>query len=88
MLSHVYIIYFLLLVGRTVFTSFLKTEFSQENVDFWTACEDYKKTPPFKMATKAKQMYQQYVEADAPNEVKIFSLFDKNTWMKSVSLLM
>ncbi|XP_008404902.1 regulator of G-protein signaling 4 [Poecilia reticulata] len=58
-------------MGRTVFTSFLKSEFSQENVDFWIACEDYKKTPPSKMATKAKQMYQQYVEADAPNEVNL-----------------
>lgn len=55
--------------GRTVFTSFLKSEFSQENIDFWIACEDYKKTPPLKLATKAKKIYQQYVEADAPNEV-------------------
>lgn len=58
--------------GRTVFTAFLKSEFSQENVDFWIACEDYKNTPPSKMATKAKQIYQQFVEADAPNEVKTF----------------
>ncbi|KAF7202830.1 regulator of G-protein signaling 4 [Nothobranchius furzeri] len=58
-------------VGRVVFTSFLKSEFSQENVDFWTACEDYRKTPPSKMATKAKQIYQQYVAADAPNEVNL-----------------
>lgn len=62
----------LLLVGRIVFTSFLKSEFSQENADFWIACEDYKKTPPSKLATKAKQIYQQYIEADAPNEVTTF----------------
>uniref|UniRef100_A0A1A7Y1X9 Regulator of G-protein signalling 4 n=1 Tax=Iconisemion striatum TaxID=60296 RepID=A0A1A7Y1X9_9TELE len=58
-------------MGRVVFTTFLKSEFSQENVDFWTACEDYRKTPPSKMANKAKQIYQQYVEADAPNEVNL-----------------
>lgn len=60
------------LAGRTVFTSFLRSEFSEENMDFWVACEDYKKTAPSKLATRAKQIYQQYVEADAPNEVKPF----------------
>uniref|UniRef100_A0A146ZXS2 Regulator of G-protein signaling 4 n=1 Tax=Fundulus heteroclitus TaxID=8078 RepID=A0A146ZXS2_FUNHE len=58
-------------MGRMVFTTFLKSEFSQENVDFWIACEDYKKSPPSKLSTKAKQIYQQYVEADAPNEVNL-----------------
>lgn len=55
--------------GRTVFTSFLKSEFSQENIDFWMACQDYKKTSPAKLAARARKIYQQYVEADAPNEV-------------------
>ncbi|XP_037553848.1 regulator of G-protein signaling 4 [Nematolebias whitei] len=58
-------------IGRRVFTTFLKSEFSQENVDFWIACEAYKNTPPSKMAAKAKEIYQQYVEADAPNEVNL-----------------
>ncbi|CAJ1061148.1 regulator of G-protein signaling 4-like [Xyrichtys novacula] len=57
--------------GRTVFTSFLQSEFSKENMDFWVACEDYKKTDPSKLATRAKQIYQQFVEADAPNEVNL-----------------
>ncbi|MEQ2226173.1 hypothetical protein ILYODFUR_024794 [Ilyodon furcidens] len=58
-------------MGRMVFTTFLKSEFSQENVDFWIVCEEFKKNPPSKLATKAKQIYQQYVEADAPNEVNL-----------------
>ncbi|XP_070817621.1 regulator of G-protein signaling 4 [Chaetodon trifascialis] len=58
-------------MGRAVFTSFLKSEFSEENMDFWVACEDYKKTAPSKLATRAKQIYQQYIEADAPNEVNL-----------------
>nr|XP_020457586.1 regulator of G-protein signaling 5-like [Monopterus albus] len=57
--------------GLAVFTSFLRSEFSQENMDFWIACEEYKKTTPSKMATRAKQIFQQYVEADAPNEVNL-----------------
>lgn len=58
--------------GRTVFTSFLKSEFSEENMDFWVACEDYKKTSPSERASRAKQIYQQYVEADGPREVMTF----------------
>lgn len=57
--------------GRSVFTSFLKSEFSKENIDFWMACQDYKKTAPSKLPSRAKQIYQQYVKADAPNEVNL-----------------
>lgn len=57
--------------GRKVFGHFLKSEFSEENLDFWVACEDYKKSIPSEMATKAKKLYQQHVEADAPNEVNL-----------------
>ncbi|XP_035504213.2 regulator of G-protein signaling 4 [Scophthalmus maximus] len=57
--------------GRSVFTSFLRSEFSEENMDFWLACEDYKKTPSPGLETRAKQIYQQYVEADAANEVNL-----------------
>lgn len=58
------------LAGRAVFTSFLKSEFSQENMDFWMACEDYRRTPPSKRAARARKIYQQYVEADTANQVK------------------
>ena len=61
-----------MLAGRTIFTSFLRSEFSEENMDFWVVCEDYKRTPPSKLLTRAKQIYEQYVEADAPNEVISF----------------
>ncbi|KAM9357650.1 regulator of G-protein signaling 4 [Symphorus nematophorus] len=57
--------------GRTVFASFLKSEFSQENMDFWIACEEYKKIAPSKLSDRAKEIYRQYVEADAPNEVNL-----------------
>ncbi|XP_026202000.1 regulator of G-protein signaling 4-like [Anabas testudineus] len=57
--------------GVGVFRNFLKSEFSEENIDFWIACEDYRKTPPSKLATRAKQIYQQYIEPDASNEVNL-----------------
>lgn len=65
--------------GRSVFTSFLQSEFSKENMDFWIACEDYKKTDPSKFAARAKQIYQQFVEADAPNEVNLDALTREET---------
>ncbi|XP_034386902.1 regulator of G-protein signaling 4 [Cyclopterus lumpus] len=57
--------------GRTVFTNFLRSEFSEENMEFWVACEDYKKSEPSKLASRAQQLYQQHVEADAPSEVNL-----------------
>ncbi|XP_076010669.1 regulator of G-protein signaling 5-like [Genypterus blacodes] len=57
--------------GCVVFSSFLKSEFSEENIEFWAACQDYKRAPVTKMATKARQIYQQYVAVDSPNEVNL-----------------
>ncbi|XP_029004995.1 regulator of G-protein signaling 4-like [Betta splendens] len=57
--------------GVEVFRSFLSSEFSEENIDFWIACEEYKKTSPSKLATRAQQIYQQYIEPDAPHEVNL-----------------
>ncbi|XP_040896784.1 regulator of G-protein signaling 4 [Toxotes jaculatrix] len=65
--------------GRTVFTTFLRSEFSEENMDFWVACEDYKKMSSSKLVTRAKQIYQQYVEADAPNEVNLDAVTREQT---------
>lgn len=73
--------FLLALAGRIVFTSFLKSEFSEENMDFWVACEDYKKIAPSKLATRAKQICQQYVDVDAPNEVLTFICTYKTSWL-------
>ncbi|KAM5236156.1 regulator of G-protein signaling 5 isoform 2-T2 [Ctenodactylus gundi] len=58
--------------GLASFKSFLKSEFSEENLEFWMACEDYKKIKsPAKMAEKAKQIYKEFIQAEAPKEVNI-----------------
>lgn len=57
-------------VGRAAFTAFLKSEFSQENIEFWVECEDFKRTPESQMQAKAKQIFKQYVDVDSPNEVR------------------
>ncbi|TEA32933.1 hypothetical protein DBR06_SOUSAS17010030, partial [Sousa chinensis] len=56
--------------GLASFKSFLRSEFSEENLEFWMACEDYKKIKsPAKMAEKAKKIYEEFIQAEAPKEV-------------------
>lgn len=59
--------------GLAAFRKFLKSEFSEENVEFWLACEDFKRTKSSaSIAAKAQKIYADFIEADAPKEVKIF----------------
>ena len=52
------------------FTRFLKTEFSEENIEFWFACEDFKKCKePQQIILKAKAIYEKFIQNDAPKEV-------------------
>ncbi|XP_051568307.1 regulator of G-protein signaling 8 isoform X2 [Myxocyprinus asiaticus] len=58
--------------GLAAFRTFLKTEFSDENIKFWLACEDYKKMKsPAKMMSKANKIYKEFIEVHAPREVNI-----------------
>ncbi|XP_062437723.1 regulator of G-protein signaling 16-like isoform X1 [Rhea pennata] len=58
--------------GVTAFHTFLKTEFSEENLDFWLACEDFKKTrSKTKLASKANRIFEEFVQTEAPREVNI-----------------
>jgi len=66
-------------VGQATFTAFLKSEFSQENIEFWLACEEYKKTSSEKMPAKAKQIFDHYVDMDSPCEVNLDSATREET---------
>uniref|UniRef100_A0A8B9I226 Regulator of G protein signaling 18 n=1 Tax=Astyanax mexicanus TaxID=7994 RepID=A0A8B9I226_ASTMX len=58
--------------GVEAFTKFLRTEFSEENIEFWLACEDYKSTESTtKLQSKAKQMYAVFIDTEAPKEINI-----------------
>lgn len=53
-----------------MFEDFLRTEYSEENLLFWLACEDYKKiTSETKMMVAAKRIYTEFVQVDAPRQV-------------------
>ncbi|XP_058495407.1 regulator of G-protein signaling 5a [Solea solea] len=58
--------------GQAAFRSFLQSEFSDENIEFWMACEDFKKTKdPVKLSAKAKKIYEDYIQSEGPREVNI-----------------
>ncbi|XP_078417872.1 regulator of G-protein signaling 21-like [Cetorhinus maximus] len=58
--------------GLAAFRAFLKSEFSEENIDFWLVCEDYKKTKSSaKLDSKAQHIYTEFIKSDAPKQVNI-----------------
>ncbi|TMS09802.1 regulator of G-protein signaling 13 [Larimichthys crocea] len=58
--------------GMKIFQAFLKSEFSDENIEFWLMCEDYKKIKSsFRMSSKAKKIFKRYIQAEAAREINI-----------------
>ncbi|KAM4721329.1 regulator of G-protein signaling 21-like [Rhinophrynus dorsalis] len=58
--------------GLAAFRVFLKSEFSDENIDFWLACEDLKTTTTStQIALKANKIYCEFIKTEAPREVNI-----------------
>ncbi|KAH0618315.1 hypothetical protein JD844_017400 [Phrynosoma platyrhinos] len=58
--------------GVDIFTRFLRSEFSEENIEFWMACEDYKKCKDdSQLPLKAKTIYETFIEKEAPKEVNL-----------------
>lgn len=57
--------------GIAAFRAFLKTEFSEENLDFWLACEEFKKIrSASKLETQARRIFEEFVCCEAPKEVR------------------
>ncbi|AWP04419.1 putative regulator of G-protein signaling 5-like [Scophthalmus maximus] len=57
--------------GLCLFRAFLVSEFSEENIAFFLACEDFRAAKPAKLATKAKRIYDEFIRTDAPREVNL-----------------
>ncbi|XP_003371407.1 putative regulator of G protein signaling domain protein [Trichinella spiralis] len=61
-------------VGQKMFADFLKSEFSDENILFWQACEDLKKEKNSeKIEEKARIIYEDFVSILSPKEVSLDS---------------
>ncbi|KAE8598768.1 hypothetical protein XENTR_v10016929 [Xenopus tropicalis] len=56
--------------GRNAFREFLRTEFSEENMLFWMACEELKKEASKNVIEeKARLIYEDYISILSPKEV-------------------
>ncbi|XP_048363722.1 regulator of G-protein signaling 20 isoform X2 [Sphaerodactylus townsendi] len=60
--------------GRNAFREFLRTEFSEENMLFWMACEELKRESNKKrIEEKARLIYEDYISILSPREVSLDS---------------
>ncbi|KAM4578527.1 regulator of G-protein signaling 3-like [Fundulus diaphanus] len=66
--------------GVAVFRHFLRSEFSEENLDFWLAAEKFKRIKPFsKMAAQAKKIYNEFISTSAVRQVNVDSFVRDST---------
>ncbi|KAK5869519.1 hypothetical protein PBY51_024228 [Eleginops maclovinus] len=76
LLSHKY--------GKAAFCIFLKSEFCEENIEFWSACEDFRiLTSKKEMASKANIIYEEFIKNEAPKEINL-DFHTKNDIAKSL----
>ncbi|XP_075995836.1 regulator of G-protein signaling 19 isoform X2 [Genypterus blacodes] len=58
--------------GRNIFREFLRTEYSEENMLFWLACEDLKREINENIVEeKARSIYEDYISILSPKEVSL-----------------
>ncbi|XP_061542384.1 regulator of G-protein signaling 19 isoform X4 [Phycodurus eques] len=58
--------------GRNVFREFLRTEYSEENMLFWLACEDLKQEINKNIIEeKVRSIYEDYISILSPKEVSL-----------------
>lgn len=61
--------------GRNSFRQFLRTEFSEENMLFWLACDEFcKETNKSAIEEKARVIYEDYISILSPKEVRPLSM--------------
>ncbi|XP_029296280.1 regulator of G-protein signaling 3-like isoform X2 [Cottoperca gobio] len=66
--------------GLAVFRHFLRSEFSEENLDFWLAVERFKRTRPLsKMAARAVKIYDEFISTNAARQVNVDSSVREST---------
>ncbi|NXH85436.1 RGS13 protein, partial [Edolisoma coerulescens] len=59
--------------GPMIYKTYLKTENSNENIEFWLACKAYKITSQRKSISMARKLFTSYIQPQAPNEINIDS---------------
>ncbi|XP_030625496.1 regulator of G-protein signaling 6-like isoform X2 [Chanos chanos] len=59
--------------GRDQFLKFLESEFSSENLRFWLAVQDLKRRPLQEVATRAQEIWQEFLAEGAPSSINLDS---------------
>ncbi|XP_077600024.1 regulator of G-protein signaling 5 isoform X2 [Stigmatopora nigra] len=60
--------------GLSVFAAFLRSEFSEENLQFYLACEQYRQSSNnFSLQRRAKDICTTYIQPNSPREVNLDS---------------
>ncbi|VDQ03056.1 unnamed protein product [Trichobilharzia regenti] len=59
--------------GLTQFHQFLKSEYSEENIEFWVICELYKHLPASLLSEESQKIYKLYLAPHSPREVNLDS---------------
>ena len=55
--------------GIELFEDFLKSEFSDENIQFWKACERFSTLPEDTLKKEAEAIFEEYIAPHAPKMV-------------------
>lgn len=57
--------------GLASFQTFLRSEFSEENIEFWLSCENFRKSKSGKLEKKGWMIYEEFIKNDAAKEVNL-----------------
>ncbi|XP_070506704.1 uncharacterized protein [Chironomus tepperi] len=57
--------------GQLEFTTYLRKEYSHENIRFWSAVTDLRRSSHSQIARKAREIYSEFLEPGAPCEINI-----------------
>ncbi|KAI1891518.1 hypothetical protein AGOR_G00144630 [Albula goreensis] len=78
LLSHKY--------GKAAFQVFLKSEFCEENMEFWLACEEFRKIQsPTKLSLRATSIYEEFIKSESPKEVNL-DFYTKDAIIQNIQL--
>jgi len=68
--------------GRKLFREFLMSEYSEENIAFWLACEQLKReNNPETIEEKARYIYDDYISILSPKEVSKLSISSRRKYL-------
>ncbi|XP_051980367.1 regulator of G-protein signaling 2 [Xyrauchen texanus] len=58
--------------GITAFQVFMKSEYCEENIEFWVACEEFRQIKSrSKRRSRAKQIHEEFVRDDSPKQINL-----------------